>query len=172
MGAVMKSNYVAVVALALAVAGGFMFFMPRAKFAPEAKEIIKAAEAKAEAATKEAEILEANAAAARPRVRAKKEALQEAAETRIASNINLDGLPMPMVAEFDAMAAYITALESQLEIEKQRGDRWRDAAMAQLELVTTLTEQNNNLIKAELRRGLKWGAAGGAAAVILLVVLL
>jgi hypothetical protein len=139
---------------------------------PDAKDAAGAMAAMAEAATKGAEILEAKAAAARPRVQAKKEALQEATETRIASSITLDGLPVPMAAEFNAMAAYITALEMQLEIETQRGDMWRDAAMAQLELVTTLREHQNNLIKNERRRALKWGAAGGAAAVILLVALL
>jgi hypothetical protein len=138
-----------------------------------AKEAVSAAAAKAETLAKETEAVEAAAIAARPKVRAKKEALQKTIETRAASSLNLDDLPTPMamLAEFEAMRELIAALEAQLELEAQRGDAWRDAALAQQALANTLREQQGALLKAERRKGLKWGAAGGAAVVLLLVLL-
>jgi hypothetical protein len=155
---------------AIALLGLLWLLMPRSK--PEAKEIVKAAETKAETATKEAMAAETKAIAARPKVQAAKAALQEAAETRIAPNLGLDGLPGPLAAEFETMRGYIAALEIQLDLEARRGDMWKEAALAQKELVAALQEQQAALIKAERRKGLAWGAAGGAAAAILLVALL
>jgi hypothetical protein len=162
----------AIVMLALALICMAWLLLPRQKPAPEAIEIVKAAQAKADIATQEAAAAEVKAVGARPRARAAKEALQEKIEIRIASSINLDGLPAPVLAEFEAMRELVDAMEAQLEFETRRGDMWRDAALAQQELVSVLQGQQENLTKAAHRKGLKWGAIGGAAAVILLVALI
>jgi hypothetical protein len=168
----MKSLAVIALALAVALIAFFWLSKPRTVFAPDAIDVVKAATVKAETAMEAAVVTETKAVASRPKVEAAKEALQEKIEVRIASCINLDDLPAPVLAEFEAMRELVDAMEKQLEFEKQRGDMWRDAALAQQELVSTLQEQQENLTRAANKKGLKWGFVGGVALAILVGVLI
>jgi hypothetical protein len=160
-----------IIAAALLVAAIVWLPGPNAKSGAQALEAVKEAAGKAETATQAATAIEGKAIAARPKAKMAAEAVKIATETRVASAISLDGLP-EAAAEFEAMKNLIDALHAQLELEIQRGNAWKEAALAQQELVAALQEQQGALIKAGRRKGLAWGAAGGATAVILLVALL
>jgi hypothetical protein len=73
-----------------------------------------------------------------------------------------------MALEYDALRELASALETQLALETQAADAWRQAFLEQEALLAALMEQN----KSERRKGFVRGVGAGAAAAVLLGALL
>jgi hypothetical protein len=140
---------------------GCWLYKPDSPATPEIRTVIERVEiAKEIAVETELRVIEY-----RPIVIEAREALIAATETRIEAGISIDDLPAPVIAEYQAMTELISSLETQLALEIQRGDAWRDAFWEQEQLVALLREQG----KSEKRKGFIWGS--GLSAALLLVLL-
>jgi hypothetical protein len=73
--------------------------------------------------------------------------------------------------EDEPLLALLDALETQLVLEVERGDAWKELAEAQQVLIESLQDDQASAIKAAHRKGLRRGALGCACLVVLLVIL-
>jgi uncharacterized protein (DUF885 family) len=135
-------------------------------------EVIEQTQAKAQGTRVVAVQLEAKVATARRDAKAAIVAADKAVETRIKAGIRLSDFPPQVSAENEALAAVISSLALQAEIEKQRGDAWMAAAIASQEAADAARNQLEAVAKAERRKGLKWGLGIGAGAILILAVLI
>ncbi|MCL1909206.1 MAG: hypothetical protein FWG12_07585 [Holophagaceae bacterium] len=152
-----------------AFAGGYWLGCPK-NLELRAENLVTELRAESLELSKNAERAEATAVKSRPKVKAAEEALEISTETRIASGFSINDLPEPFIAEFEALKELTIIQAAQLQLETQRGDAWRDAALAQRELASLVLEQQWRLANEAKRKGFAWGM--GAGAILALAVLL
>jgi hypothetical protein len=165
-------GYLGLVLFAAMILFPLWYFYIRPHEEPYTPEIVTHTAQVAKEATEVALQVEAVAEESRPIVEAATVKVAKAKKTRIDAGITVADLPMPVADEFGAMLELITAQAVQIDLEIERGDRWKDAALAHQAAADAARNQLQATAKAERRKGFKWGALTGAGAVAIIAVLL